>query len=129
MTTLCRPMRWFTGVTIALSMTVSACDMAAVNNPYASRAIPTPVPVSGSRQYARVSAGFFHSCAVTTSGEGWCWGSNEYLQLGSTSIPPMCEACRCSRTPLRVAGALVFADIAAGVTFSCALTTAKRAYG
>lgn len=123
------PKRCFTGaLLIALSMTVSACDMAAVNNPYASRAVPTPVAVSGSRQYARVSAGFFHSCAVTTSGEGWCWGSHEYLQLGSASAVPMCETFRCSRTPLRVAGGLVLADIAAGVTYTCALTTAGRAY-
>ena len=87
MSTLCLPKRWNTGAVLALSMTVSARGTAAVNNPYASRAVPTPVLVSGSRQYARVSAGFFHSCVVTTSGEGWCWGSNEYLQLGGTSIP------------------------------------------
>lgn len=105
-TILSLPKRWFTGAMLALSMTVSACDMAAVNNPYASRAVSTPVLVSGSRQHARVSAGFFPSCAMTTSGDSWCC---------------RCKAFWSSRTPLRVAGALVFADIAVGVTFSCAL--------
>ena len=93
-----------------VAVCISACEMAAVNNPYASRAVSTPVLVSGLRQHARVSAGFFPSCAVTTSGEGWCWG---------------CKAFRCSRTPLRVDGGLVFADIAVGVTFSCALITGR----
>ncbi|WP_411279427.1 RCC1 domain-containing protein [Gemmatimonas sp.] len=113
---------------LMLSLALSACDVAAVSNPYAGRAVATPVTVSGSRQYARVSAGFFHSCAVTTGGEGWCWGSNEYLQLGAASTPTFCERLGCSRTPLRVAAALVLADIAAGVTSTCALTTEGRAY-
>ncbi|QJR36803.1 RCC1 domain-containing protein [Gemmatimonas groenlandica] len=113
---------------LTLLLALSACDAAAVNNPYAGRAVPTPVSVSGARQYARVSAGFFHSCAVTTNGEGWCWGSNEYLQLGAASTPPRCESFSCSRTPLRVAGALAWSDIAAGVTSTCALTTNGRAY-
>jgi alpha-tubulin suppressor-like RCC1 family protein len=113
---------------LVMSVVSAACDIAAVNNPYAGRAVPTPVTVSGSRQYARISAGFFHSCAVTTSGEAWCWGSNEYRQLGTSSAPPLCESFSCSRTPLRVAGALAWSDIAAGVTSTCALTTAGRAY-
>lgn len=137
MTSRCRTSRHFVPslcaavrVALLLMMTLAsaACDMAAVNNPYAGRAVPTPVTVSGSRQYARISAGFFHSCAVTTSGEGWCWGSDEYLQLGTASTPPMCETFRCSRTPLRVSGALSWSDISAGVTSTCALTTSGRAY-
>lgn len=111
-----------------LSVASGACDVAAVNNPYAGRAVPTPVTVSGSRQYARISAGFFHSCAVTTSGQGWCWGSDEYRQLGAASAPPLCGTFSCSRTPLRVAGPLAWSDIAAGVTSTCALTTEGRAY-
>ncbi len=120
--------RFATDLLLMLSLVLSACDGAAVNNPYAGRAVPTPVPVSGARQYARVSTGFFHSCAVTTGGEGWCWGSNEYLQLGVASTPSLCERLGCSRTPLRVAATLLLADIAAGVTSTCALTTAGRAY-
>jgi alpha-tubulin suppressor-like RCC1 family protein len=29
-----------------------------------------------------ISAGFVHSCAVTSDGTGWCWGRNAYGQLG-----------------------------------------------
>ncbi|WP_373067224.1 RCC1 domain-containing protein [Gemmatimonas sp.] len=129
MTPRCRPRGWITAdLLLTLSLALSACDAAAVNNPYAGRAVPTPVTVSGSRQYARVSAGFFHSCAVTAGGEGWCWGSNEYLQVGVASTPSRCEQVSCSRTPLRVAGSLMLVDIAAGVTSTCALTTVGRAY-
>ncbi len=113
---------------LTMSLVLSACDTAAVNNPYAGRAVPTPVTVNGSRQYTRVSAGFFHSCAVTTGGDGWCWGSNEYQQLGAASTPSRCEQVSCSRTPLRVAGSLVLSDIAAGVTSTCALTMVGRTY-
>lgn len=34
------------------------------------------------RPIRQVSAGIFHTCAVTEAGEAWCWGGNCFGQLG-----------------------------------------------
>jgi alpha-tubulin suppressor-like RCC1 family protein len=41
-----------------------------------------PVPVAGGLTFSAISAGRFHTCGVTTSGAGYCWGLNQFGQLG-----------------------------------------------
>jgi alpha-tubulin suppressor-like RCC1 family protein len=43
----------------------------------------TPVPVSGGLTFTAISAGIMHSCGVTPRGAAYCWGNNDYGQLGN----------------------------------------------
>jgi alpha-tubulin suppressor-like RCC1 family protein len=70
-----------------------------------------------------ISAGSFHTCGVTTTGQAYCWGFNEWGQLGdgtrSTSPSP---------TPTAVVGGLNFASISVGNLHTCGITTTGQAY-
>lgn len=91
------------------------------------RDAPTLVPGTGAGGllFTAISAGDNHSCGVTTTGEGYCWGSNSGGALGDgtgTDHP----------SPTLVSGSgtgsLIFTGIAAGFRHSCAVTTLMTAY-
>ena len=46
------------------------------------RAVDTPTPVAALPPIASVFAGFEHSCATTAAGQAWCWGRDDFGQLG-----------------------------------------------
>lgn len=47
----------------------------------------TPVDVTGlAAGVVDLDAGEAHTCAVTSAGESWCWGDNEFGQLGDWSL-------------------------------------------
>ncbi|HEY5515499.1 MAG TPA: hypothetical protein VIK12_04765 [Pengzhenrongella sp.] len=43
---------------------------------------PASVYIPGPSSVASVVAGYTTSCALTTAGAMWCWGQNNYGQLG-----------------------------------------------
>jgi alpha-tubulin suppressor-like RCC1 family protein len=80
-----------------------------------------PVAVAGGRRFSQVSAGSFHTCAVTPVNKPFCWGHNSWGQLGDGSTMGRV-------TPVAVTGGLAFAQITSGGSHSCGLTAGNRAY-
>ena len=87
-----------------------------------------PVPLSGLASLTSVVPSHeshvrTFSCGIDSSGQGFCWGSNRWGQLGSSA-----DACPeggtgpCSAEPVAMAGARPLAQLALGVEFGCALT-------
>ena len=66
----------------------------------ASRSVPTRV--ADADQYAAVSAGYGHSCGITTAGVAKCWGRDQYGALGDGAIGGQ------TSTPTAVVGGLTF---------------------
>ena len=78
----------------------------------------TPVSVSNLTPGAvSVTAGYFHTCAVTTGGGAKCWGGNGNAQLGDDSVTNR-------NTPVDVSGLTEgVVSLSAGYSHTCAVTT------
>jgi alpha-tubulin suppressor-like RCC1 family protein len=84
---------------------------------------PAPVRVrQGTERFAQMTGGDFTSCALTPAGQAWCWGYNDFGQLGdNTDIG--------RKTPVAVQqGETSFVQISAGGYFACALTAAGQGW-
>jgi alpha-tubulin suppressor-like RCC1 family protein len=66
-----------------------------------------------------VSAHLKHTCGVKNDATVWCWGSNQYGELGDGVAHMLCGAADCSPTPVAVAGQVGVAGVSAGWHFSC----------
>jgi alpha-tubulin suppressor-like RCC1 family protein len=94
---------------------------------YACRKRPTAV--SGGHTFSSISAGAIHTCAIRR-GDGalFCWGLNDYGQLGTGPVTVNCSnrfggqfACEVSPAPLNDGRAYV--SVSAGYLHSCAVAT------
>jgi alpha-tubulin suppressor-like RCC1 family protein len=82
----------------------------------------TPVPVSSlSSDVTSVSAGYGHTCALTTTGGVLCWGDDTYGQLGDSNTTGQ-------TTPVGVTNLTAgIASISAGFAHTCAVSTSGAA--
>ena len=72
-------------------------------------------------QVTDLTVGRDHTCALTGNGEAWCWGRNEFGQLG--------DGTSTSRNkPTRVKYDGQFVSISAGGSHTCAVTTSNEAW-
>jgi serine/threonine protein kinase/alpha-tubulin suppressor-like RCC1 family protein len=80
-----------------------------------------PTRVADSHVFWAIAAGDAHTCALDAYGVPWCWGSNARGQLGDPAVSE-------SAVPIMAGGGSIrFASIAAGASFTCALSAAGRA--
>jgi alpha-tubulin suppressor-like RCC1 family protein len=86
----------------------------------------------GQSDWQFVTVGADHTCALKTNGNAYCWGSNQYGQLGIARFDSTCGTgnaqYRCATTPQQVQPGVKFASISAGERHTCAITTTREAY-
>lgn len=85
----------------------------------ASKLNYTPVIGLGGLQAETVAAGLRHSCALTTSRAIYCWGNNEFGQLGDGTAVAKKRA-------TQVSGLESVSTVATGAAHTCALTSANN---
>ena len=85
----------------------------------------TPVTVSGALALQSVHADNFHTCAVATSSDAYCWGANGSGALGNGSTIDQ-------TTPVLVSGGLTFQSVSVSLSgfraHTCGMTTSGVVY-
>lgn len=92
-----------------------ACALLAGCDTDSTLGTPSTAPVA-------LATGGGHTCALLRSGDVYCWGSNDFGQIGAgaalASVP----------SPARVGGGERFAAVSAGGETTCALTEAGKLF-
>ncbi|HEY2898588.1 MAG TPA: hypothetical protein VGJ12_15715, partial [Gemmatimonadaceae bacterium] len=86
---------------------------------------PTVTAVATTLKFASLTLGESHSCGLTADGTAYCWGYNEYGQLGTTTNNGTTNA---NPTVAAVNTTLTFASLTAGGIHTCGLTSDGTAY-
>ncbi len=91
------------------------------NGTTTNRTTPGAVTMPAGVLFDSISAGQDHACAISTSGNLYCWGGNASGQLGTGNTSPQ-------TTPALVSvPGVTFASVSAAAQFTCALTTGTNA--
>ena len=94
----------------------------------------TPAPLGADTiRLTIISAGHQFTCGLARDSTAWCWGANQYGQLGT---PPGAEQCRvdllatgaCSQVPVAVSGGHHFAVLDAGSDHACGVKADGSVY-
>ena len=76
-------------------------------------------PVAGAIVFARLFAGKYHTCGLTAAGVAYCWGRNDYGQLGNGSTTAYNTG---TTTVSAVATGLTFRSLSLGELSTCGVT-------
>ena len=87
----------------------------------------TPTLAHDTRHYSTIAAGFVHTCALDQQGTAFCWGNNDYSQLGAETAET-CGGRPCSTSPMRVRGDTRFTVLSAGWVHNCGIAADGRAW-
>ena len=111
-------------------------DRSSAESYYTARR-PFPSPVRSTRKFVDVASSAYASCAVTDTGETWCWGSNGYLELG-VSVAGVCRMPAdpyyypqehdwpCSTAPVRVSVPGTMSSVSSAVFSMCGIADVDR---
>lgn len=90
---------------------------ARAGQPPATTELPVPRRILGNNVFTAIAVGDNHGCGIATDGRAYCWGTQEYNQLGSAIAGPV-------STPTAIAGTTTFTELVAGWVHTCARTDA-----
>jgi alpha-tubulin suppressor-like RCC1 family protein len=88
----------------------------ATGNPPANVAVQEP--------WVDISTGRLTTCALNSAGDAFCWGLNQFGEVGDTLLPLSTR----QLTPNRVVGGVKFSTVVAGWLHTCGISTAGIAY-
>jgi hypothetical protein len=94
---------------------------------------PIQVTLPGGAVPAEVAVGDYHSCALSSAGNVYCWGQNSNGQLGTSSGNQLCylehdAGDNCAKSPLLVSTISNIKHIYAGGETTCALDVQNHAW-
>ncbi len=76
--------------------------------------------------WASISVGYYHSCALKSDGSAYCWGNNEYGQLGNGSTNSSLNPVAVDM--IGVLSGKTIKSISIGKYHTCAIASDDRAY-
>src|SRR5690606_11869985 len=76
--------------------------------------VSTPAPVQSNATWKSVHSGRLHACAISTDDNLYCWGNNEFGQLGNDSTTH-------TRLPTRIGTDSDWQSAAGGHNSTCAI--------
>ena len=83
----------------------------------------TPAVVAGVTNVKNISAGYYHTLALTNGNDVWAWGSNKCGELGNG------ESGAYKKKPVAVSTSIAVKKIAAGIEHGIALDTSGKIWG
>lgn len=108
------------------------------NGSTARTSVPVAVDTSGAlagKTIRQISANYNHTCAIASDDQAYCWGNNDYGQLGNDSVayPDACSGTACSMVPVAVDTSGVLAgktirQIANGSAHTCVIASDAKVY-
>ena len=94
--------------------------------------VTTPAAVSGAIAFVALDIGASHTCALVTNqtvgSKTYCWGWNDYGQLGVSTNELCVTTLKCARTPQKLPSNVKLVAITAGNTHSCGINANGEAY-
>jgi alpha-tubulin suppressor-like RCC1 family protein len=86
-----------------------------------SQSVPVQVRLPTGLSVKKIAVGTFSACAIMSDSKLYCWGYNEYGQLGTADLTPQA-------TPVKVSDSILFKDVEIGRTHTCGIEASGTLY-